>query len=83
MSAPLILSFGNWPKELSFSRSFNASPTTKKIINNVKIDLDSILPITFAEFVLENNLIDLKKNESEELYGQEIKRREKKLEILQ
>jgi hypothetical protein len=62
MSGCLLLSLGNWPEASKFPRNFNLSPTTNKILKSANIDLDSLLPLTFHEFILDNKLINASKS---------------------
>lgn len=64
MENSVPLSLGRWPTE-PLSRNFQPSPTTLRIIKNVKVEVDSLLPISFAKFVIESNLINVNKSEAQ------------------
>lgn len=68
MSGYLPLSLGNWPEASKFPKNFNLSPITSKILKSANIDIDSLLPFSYREFMLKINLNNTSKSETDEMY---------------
>ena len=45
------ISLGNWPHRIIGENRINLSPISKRILNQTQVELTSILPISFKEFL--------------------------------
>ena len=72
------LTLSNWPANPIPQNRFRLSPVTARTLKESHIPAEAILPISFGEFRLVNNLLQLGNHEVLEMYEADRQRRIKK-----